>query len=95
MISQLKERQSLQQQIKALRSENAESVLSLHRQAAHFRQMAAQQRKVSGVHSANQHAASLAQAADEKRTPGGDPRERRQPVVLVRSRMPGAADIEI
>jgi hypothetical protein len=45
VISQLKERQSLQQQIKAVRRENAERVLALHRQAAHFRQMAAQQQE--------------------------------------------------
>lgn len=45
VISQLKERQSLQQQIKAVRRENAERVLGLHRQAAHFRQMAAEQQE--------------------------------------------------
>jgi hypothetical protein len=45
VISQLKERHSLQQQIKAVRRENAERVLSLHRQAAHFGQMAAQQQE--------------------------------------------------
>jgi len=40
VIEQLKERQALQRQIKGVRRQNAERVLMLYKEAAHFRQMA-------------------------------------------------------